>query len=600
MSTSLQSVSSSTAGEIPPDGENAWPASRPNWIDRYPFRAFALLTLFYAVATAALSYVKLLWLDELITLHIAQLGSAKAIWHALSRAADPNPPLTHLAVLASMRIFGAHTYVYRLPAMVGYWLGMLAVFLLLKRRVPATWALLGAVLSMGMRSFEWSFESRSYALFFGTTLMALFCYSGAVAEKTSRGARWLAAVGVAVLLAAGLCTNYFSVLAFVPIITGEAVRAISASRLTDRRGVRGFLSQVNRPVVLALCVGGTPLLVFHKVIQQSIALYQPYAWNKVSFDLTNVAYLEMVEAMLWPLGILMLLCAGVIFLRSFCNQCRAGMRPRWLGRFVTAARPRSLRAPAPRFEIAAVFMLLIYPYLGWALASLHGGMLASRFLLPMCGGFALAAAYLTYRSLGQIRSVGPVLLAGFLLWFMVRESYVGFSYDEQKTALFTTFAALREVDHTKEPIVVSDNLLLLPFQHYAPPDVASRVVEPMDIAAIMNRRGEASSEVNLWHGRQLYGFPIMPLAFFQRSVVSYLMVASEPDWLLDDLHAHHYYDDVLPVDTHAEPLNWGPTPLSHAKPEIIRVYGDKDVLDFPEEPLPKPFSVQGELPTQGP
>ena len=567
-------------------------------MDRHPFRAFAFLSLFYGIAIAGLSYVKLLWLDELITLHIARLGSVTAIWHALAHAADPNPPLTHLAVLASMRLFGAHTYVYRLPAMLGYWLGMLALFLFLKRRVPATWALLGVVISMGMGGFEWSYESRSYALFYGTTMLALYFYSVYTGKSQRARQPRSALVGMTLALFLGLCANYFSILAFVPIIAGEVSRTWAklnaTGTLVDRRASFRF---IDWPIWGAILVAASPLLIFHSFIQRSIALYQPYAWNKVSFDMTDIAYLDMVEAMLWPLGSLVLMCGIVWFLSSLCDICRGNLRPAWLGAFVTKARPKGMREDAPPVqEVTPVLVLLLYPYLGWALASLHGGMLSARFVIPVCFGFAISSVYLAYRTLGQHQVTGPVLLGCFLLWFMVRESYVGYSYNEEKTALFTTFAALREVDHFREPIVVSDNLLILPFQHYAPPDVASRVVYPIDMAAIMNRRHEASGEVNLWTGRDTYAFRIVPLAFLQHSVASYLLVTSEPDWLLDDLHAHHYDDDILPVDTHAEPLNYVATPLSHGKSEIFRVYADQDVVDFPAEPAPEPFRIAGELP----
>ncbi|MGB6110400.1 MAG: glycosyltransferase family 39 protein, partial [Acidobacteriaceae bacterium] len=132
------------------------------WIDRNPGRAFLVLTAFYAAVVLTLSSVKLLWLDELITLHIAQLGSPSAIWQALSHGADPNPPLTHLLVLGSLRLFGLHEFALRLPAMIGYWIGMLALFQFLRRWVSGTWALAGVVMSMSMAAFQYSYESRSY------------------------------------------------------------------------------------------------------------------------------------------------------------------------------------------------------------------------------------------------------------------------------------------------------------------------------------------------------------------------------------------------------------------------------------------------------
>ena len=574
------------------------PASSGAFIDVHPFRAFAVLTVFYLVVTAALSSLKLLWMDELITIHIAGLGSPTAIWQALNHGADPNPPLTHLAVLASSRLFGPHSYAFRLPAVVGYWVGMLALFLYVKQRLPATWAILGTVISMGMGGFEWSYESRSYALFYGTTMLALYCWSRATGPFASTRSGSYAVAGIALSLAAGLCANYFSVLAFVPIAAGELTRTAQKARpLWPEKGSGALVEAVDWRIWFALALAITPLLGFHALIEKSIALYSPYAWNKVTFDMTNIAYLDMVEAMLYPLAALALIAAAVWALGRPCDDCRARLRPGWIRALANASAQRQPRTAIPPLpEMVAVFTLMAYPYLGWALASLHGGMLSSRFVIPVCFGLAIAAAFVAYRTFGSFRAAGPLLLTFFLLWFMVRESYIGYSYSEQKDALYSTFAALHSVDHRGEPIVVSDNLLLLPFQYYAPRNVASRVVYPMDIAAIMHRRREASGEVNLWNGRSTYGFPILPLASFQHSVSTYLLVTSEPDWLLDDLHAHQYPDDILPVDTHAEPLNYVATPLSHFKSEIFRVYGDQ--FPFLNEISPEaiPFSFSGELP----
>jgi hypothetical protein len=157
-------------------------------IDRRAEWAFVLLTAVYAVVVACLSHVKLLWLDELITLHIARLGSAGAIWNALARGADPNPPVTHLLVHWSRMVFGDHEWAYRLPAMAGYWVGMLALFLFLRRRLSGTWALAGTVLSMCMAAFDYSYESRSYGIFYGLAMLAFLCWSWTV-ERQGTGNR---------------------------------------------------------------------------------------------------------------------------------------------------------------------------------------------------------------------------------------------------------------------------------------------------------------------------------------------------------------------------------------------------------------------------
>ncbi len=169
------------------------PSQQPRisaWIDRYPGRAFFLLTSFYAAVVLILSSVKLLWLDELITLHIAQMGSLSAVWNGLAHGADPNPPLSHLLVLGSMRLFGAHEFALRLPAMIGYWIGMVALFQFLRRWVSGTWALGGVFMSMSMAAFQYSYESRSYGIFYGLAMLAVYllesrCRFDRVIQRTS-------------------------------------------------------------------------------------------------------------------------------------------------------------------------------------------------------------------------------------------------------------------------------------------------------------------------------------------------------------------------------------------------------------------------------
>jgi 4-amino-4-deoxy-L-arabinose transferase-like glycosyltransferase len=217
-------------------------------IDRHPGGAFLLLTGFYAVVVLLLSSVKLLWLDELITLHIARLGSLSAIWKALGHGADPNPPLTHLLVLASMRLFGEHEFALRLPAMIGYWIGMAALFQFLRRSVSGTWALAAVFMSMSMAAFQYSYESRSYGIFYGLAMLAVYCWSYAVDAAKPPSRRWSALIGMVVALAAGISTSYIAVLAFLPIAAGELIVSLHG-------GVTPNLA-MTRFCVPSICVSG--------------------------------------------------------------------------------------------------------------------------------------------------------------------------------------------------------------------------------------------------------------------------------------------------------------------------------------------------------
>ena len=120
------------------------------WLDAHPVWAIAVLTGLYFAVVFAQSSVKLMWPDELITLHLAGLKSFHDLWHALAVGADPNPPVTYVLVHWCRAIFGEHEWAYRLPAAVGCWLGLVSLFAFLKKRVSGSWAILGCLVWMAI------------------------------------------------------------------------------------------------------------------------------------------------------------------------------------------------------------------------------------------------------------------------------------------------------------------------------------------------------------------------------------------------------------------------------------------------------------------
>ena len=577
-------------------------------IDRSPGRAFFLFSIGYFIAVFTLSSFKLLWLDELITLHIAKLGSASAIWHALARGADPNPPVTHLLVLLSLKVFGDHEFAYRLPATVGYWIGLLSLFLFLKDRLPATWALAGTVLSTTMAAFDYSYESRSYGIFYGLAMLAFLCWSRAIDPNRGTTARRLALIGMIFALAAGISTNYFAVLAFFPIAAGECAltisRVLEMSRQSrfDRDASRiSILSAIDLRIWLGLAVAGTSLLAYRSLIARSIAQFAPYAWNKVSLGEVADSYTEMVEIVLYPILALFCLGIAVFFVHRrvapLCSGCRGKLFPRWLAPLVNRKHPSFA---LPIHEAVGVFFFMLYPILGYIIASVRGGMLSPRFVIPVCLGFAIAGSIVAFQLFGNMRQAGIVFLCFVSAWFAARESYVGYWYEEQKQSFYKVLDHLPEAELSVSQtarILIPDPLLVLTFQHYAPPKLASRVVFPVDFPAIRFFRHDDSPEENLWAGRNwLYTVPIVPVALFERSASDYLIIASDGNWFLDDLAHHHYEFDRLPINTRAGAIG-GFTPLAHGVPTYYtagRNYSQNYLLT--DYAMPVPFQVADNLP----
>ncbi len=574
-------------------------------VERRPWVSFALFSAFYFAIVSMLSSMKLLWLDELITLHVAQLGSLHAIWHALGRGVDPNPPLMYLLVEASAHLFGHHELAYRLPAAVGYWVGILSLFLYMRRLVPQTWALAGAVLSTTMAAFEYSYESRSYAVLYGMAMLAVLCWSWTADRAMPRWGRWLSLTGMIFALAVGISVNYFAVLAFLPIAFGEAARTfrkVQRSRQPDesRMGKRLWRS-LDLRVWLALLIAATPLLLYRPLIEHSIAEFAPYAWNKVSWSQVCDSYTEMVEMMLYPALALFAIAIAVRLLAGrtghICAVCRAGLLPRWVAPLVARA---SDRLAIPLHEGVAVFCLMAYPILGYIVASTRGGMLSPRFVIPVCFGFAIAITLVAFQLFGQFRPAPAAMLCLALAWLICRESYVGYWYEEQKQSFYKVVARLPQAEAAAppgSPIVVPDPLMVLTFRHYAPPAVASRVVLPLDFPAIRFFRHDDSPEENLWHGRNLiYRLHIMPLADFQNMAGKYLILASNGNWFLDDLAVHHFPFYRLDINTRAGAIG-GFTPLAHGTPAFYIAYGGATPPSLLSDlNRPVPFQAASNLP----
>ena len=553
-------------------------AGAAQWIDAHPASTFSCLTTLYLVTVFFLSWTKLLWMDELITLHIARLNSTGAIWHALASGADPNPPMIHLLVMLCRRIFGEHAWALRLPAMAGYWIGLLSLYLFLRRRVSATWALAGTVISMGMRAFEWSFESRSYAIFYGLAMLAFLCWTLSVDRSIAPRRRAWAIAGMALALAGGVCTNFFAVLAFFPVAAAEAMLTWERARLKQRGSgpaaiLAAIFKSVRWPAWCAFAVAGTPLLLFRTIIANSIQLYAPYAWNKSSLDQAINGYTQIVQWLSYPLVVLMYFAVAVHLLRRLDARSLGLIRPRWLRRLAQVPPADAALLSVP--EAVAVSMLFAYPLLGFALASLRGGMLSPRFVLPVCFGCAIAGTLFVVRAFAHSRVAATVVLLCALLFFAGQEGYAGWNYQVAKESFFRTLTAIPAPDYPHQPLAISDNLMVLPVDFYADPSVTSRIVVPIDFPAIMQFRGEASGEVNLWTGRgSVYRFPIVPLPELQRSTATYLILTSGREWLVQDLLTHFYDAEPLLIDTHSADTYAFFCDLSHARPVFFRATGD--------------------------
>lgn len=493
----------------------------------------AVLALYLAIACGQAA-AKLLWGDELMTLALARLGSLADIWRALVAGADPNPPLSHWLVQLSTDLFGQGALAVRLPAVLCVLVAILSLWAILRRWLPPGYAVVGILAFMATRGFDYAYDARSYGPLMGFSMAALALWL----DNADRiGLRRLAGIAaMAVSLALALSSNYYGALGFIPITIGEAVLTVRTRR-------------VRAGVWLALAAAALPLLAYRPLIRHNLAEFSPHAWNHAHFSVVTETYFELVEGVFWPV----------------------------LGLAVYAAwrqwRRQSASAAASRIqahEVAALVTLLLSPVLGYLVASASHGMISPRCVIPVCCGFGIAAAVLASHLFGSSARAGVIALGFALLWVVARESACAFVLAQQKAAFF----AIRDdlaAEPATQPILVGDSLIVLPLAHYSNPGVASRIVFPIDFAAIHTWEPDDSGEQNLWAGRKGI-FPIQIVAYSPPTTANLIVVARPAGWLAHRLAGDGFHLVESRPDPAWNQLGGIFTPLSHEDTRLLAAH----------------------------
>lgn len=541
------------------DPESGAASRLPSLLDRFPARTLGGLLGVGLLLMLVQAKTRLLWADEVITASIARQGSLGGIWRALAAGADPNPPLVHILVLAAARVFGWSALALRVPSIAAMLLTTVCIWSILRRWVTPSAAAVGVLAFMATRGFDYGYEARSYALLTGCTMAALACWMKTVpgprhelpGEASSTGGRkgqmllWV--VLCALSLGGAVSSNYYGVLAWFPVAAGEAVRTIRT------RSVRAG-------IWIGLAVAALPLYAYLPLIRHNIAEFTPHAWNRTSFSVVPESYFVLVEGVFWPV-----LVGGAYVA---WRRTRA-IRP--LGAEIEARQGRGRTVCAS--EAVALSVLLVYPVLGLALSAVGGGMISARCVLPVCCGFGIAAGLLARRLFDTPRRM-TVLLALGLLWVIGRQTACFVLLDEQREAFSGLLGSLEaRANAGSSPILVSDSNLAPPLAWYATPELRSRLVFPIDFAAIHRYEADDSGEQNLWAGR--YGvFPLQVVPYSPTLVAGNpaFVLARRGGWLARMLAADglSVRDETTPAELKTlKQLGGVFTPLAHDGTRVL-------------------------------
>ncbi len=500
------------------------------WADRHPHSLLGFLIAYSCLLVLSQASLKLLWADELITLSIAKQPGIAGVWRALVAGADPNPPLIHLMVQASTHSFGFSSLAVRLPAILCVSFTLLFVWAILRRWVRPVFAAAGVLAFMATRGFDYAYDARSYAPLMAFTMagFALWVWLPGVPGWW----RVFLYAGLAASLAGAVSSNYYGVLAVLPVAAGELAR-------TSRAG------KIHLGVWLSLAFGVLPVFWYLPLIQNNLAEFGPHAWNRPRLGMVVSSYLELVEAVFWPV----FLAAGYILLRE-----------------------RRVRFAVPRPELVATGVLLAYPVLGCCLAAAGSAMISPRCVVPVCCGFGLAAGLLCQRVLGRSPKAGFAVVLFLLVWVSVREIACARLLLKQRRAFL---ALCDDVEHhARGRIVLADSAFALPLSFYSSRPVQARMVFPIDFAAIHQDEPDDSGEENLWAGRDgVFPISIVPFSLLLPLRQDDLVLARADGWLAHQAEANGFR--MVPLPSEATPM-WKDlggvfTPMGHPETREWRI-----------------------------
>ncbi len=504
------------------------PVDYNSTIQKTPWILPCWVGFIFCAITLTASHFKVLWGDEFVTFWVGQQRSFAGIWTALRSGADPNPPLMHVLNWWSTAAFGTGSVAIRLPSIFGVGLGVASAWVVVRRYASASVAAVACLALMTSRGFDYSYDARSYGLLLGFAVAALACW-----VLSLDGSRWWL-VGMAVCLAGDLSSNYYGVMAFFPVAAGELAWC------WKRR-------QVRWAVWLALLVGALPLAGYLTLIRGNIAEFGPHAWNKPQASMIAESYFVLVEGLFWTTAI-----AAAVF---------------WLRRKNHASK---LVQSVPMEVRWALGVLLLYPFLGFAIAYGGAGMISARCVIPVCAGFAIAGALL----LGRVGSRRVMLWCMVFLsvYVVARELACGMLLRQQRHAFFALRDQVERVAAPDETVLVGDSLVVMPLWWYGSPALRDALRFPIDFELIHRTETDDSGEQNLWGGRHGV-FPVAidkPATMIPRGQ-ELILVGGAEGWLARELRAEGFEltpeSPVAAADGYA--LGGVFTPLAHPQTQVL-------------------------------
>jgi hypothetical protein len=420
-----------------------WVEATARWVEDHKLVSFGIFSFFYFLGACGKASSKPFWFDELFSWYIAKLPSLSDIWKALYEGIDSQPPLHYFLIRASHWVFGTGEVATRLPFILGFWLALFFLFLLIAKRCGSLMAYLAVVFLCLSSSYQYAYEARPYALVLACCGASLYCWGLAIEGRF----RKLALVGLSLSLNVALFSNYYAVLLFLPLIIGEGYRSFRSRR-------------IDWPIWISMVAGGAVLIPLAPMILNYRREFSKIFWNEA----TRGWFLHLIDWFFHDPALVGFLGVGCLLgVMKGGGSLTVNKRNQWADWNV------------PSHELIAAIILMLLPVIGFVLAKFVTHAYHYRYFLPTIIGITLGLTFLYHRLLLGRLGVTAILIAFLLGIFLYGQAMDARGLVSKKLYIKNSGVPQVLFAQGDSPIVISWNLRFLPFLHYAPPDLKSRL-----------------------------------------------------------------------------------------------------------------------------
>jgi 4-amino-4-deoxy-L-arabinose transferase-like glycosyltransferase len=213
-----------------------------------------------ALLTTALSLLwshnKLMWVDEFLALYSDGVPTFRDVLNVqMHFPLGIEPPTFHFMTHASLAVFGQNAFALRLPALFGFLLFQICLYLFVERFAGPRAALIAMALTLTISTVYRSLDARPYGMMMGLFALAMVAWQSATRAEDSAKSRLPALLLLWLAIALAMTTHYFGVLILVPICGAELLRIVLRRRIDWPVAVTLLLGAASVAMVLPFLPG---------------------------------------------------------------------------------------------------------------------------------------------------------------------------------------------------------------------------------------------------------------------------------------------------------------------------------------------------------